>query len=108
MSTPYSQHNVDDEDVQAPPPQTKPLTKLSIDEVTCLLKSLNLSKYCAAFKENEVDGDVLIEFESVEEVIGLGISETEKPFAKKLLKKINEFKDSGVPLKMLSEVRFHC
>jgi hypothetical protein len=41
-------------------------------------------------------------------VIGLGISETEVVFAKKLLKNINIFNDSGVPLKMLSEVKCNC
>jgi hypothetical protein len=66
-----------------------------------------LTNYCAAFEEREVDGEVLIGCETVNEVIGLGIPETEAAFAKKLLKNINKFNDSGVPLKMLSEVRYH-
>jgi hypothetical protein len=86
----------------------KPLSVLSVDEVTHLLKSLNLTKYCAAFKEREVDGEVLIECETVIDVIGLGIPETEVAFAKKLLKNINKFNDSGVPLELLSKVIYHC
>jgi len=65
-----------------------------------------LSQYCAAFVERGVDGEVLIECETVNEVIGLGIPEA--AFAKKLLKNINKFNDSGVPLELLSKVTYHC
>jgi hypothetical protein len=85
----------------------KPLSELSVNEVTRLLESLNLTQYCSVFEENEVDGEVLIDCETVEDAISLGFPETEVAFAKKLLKSINKFNDSGVPLKMLSEVRFH-
>ena len=76
--------------------------------MTYLLKSLNLTEYCAAFEERGVDGEVLIGCETVNEVIGLGIPETETAFAKKILKNINKFNDSGVPLELWSKVTSHC
>ena len=76
--------------------------------MTRLLESLNLTQYCAAFEERGVDGEVLIECETVNHVIGLGIPETEAAFAKKILKNINKFNDSGVPLELLSKVTYHC
>lgn len=73
--------------------------------MTRLLESLNLNNYCAAFEKNEVDGAVLVECESVEEVKELGIKET--AIARKLFKNIIEWIDSGVPLELLSKVTCH-
>lgn len=65
-----------------------------------------MTTYCATFKKSDIDGAVLVECESVEEVKELGITKT--AIAKKLLTKIIEFKNSGVPLKILTEVTCHC
>jgi hypothetical protein len=72
------------------------------------LESLNLTQYCAAFKDNGVDGEVLIGCETYNEVIGLGMPKTEAAFAKKLLRNIDKFIVSGVPLELLSKVTYRC
>ena len=41
--------------------------------MTLLLESLNLTKYCSVFEENEVDGPTLINCKTEEDVIELGI-----------------------------------
>ena len=67
MLSPYSQHNDDDED------DIKPLSELSVNEVTRLLESLNLANYCAAFEENDIDGPTLMNCKIEEDVVELGI-----------------------------------
>ena len=42
--------------------------------MTRLLESLNLTKYCAQFEKTEVDGAILVNCKSVEDVTQLGIS----------------------------------
>ena len=88
---------IDDEaeDVQA-----KPLSELSVDEVVHLLKSLNLSNFCAVFKENDIDGATLMNCKSVEDVEETGI--TSIPKARLLYEEIVKFKSSGVPLTHIS------
>ena len=81
---------------------TKPLSELSVDDVTHLLKSLNLRCYCAVFRENEIDGPTLINCKSVDDVKELGIDLTAK--ARILYEEIVKFKSTGVPLTLLSEV----
>ena len=53
--------------------QTKPLSELSMVDVLYLLESLNLRNYCAAFRENLVDGQTLMNCKSVDDLIVLGI-----------------------------------
>ena len=67
MLSPYSQHNDDDED------DIKPLSELSVNEVTRLLESLYLTQYCAAFEENMIDGPTLMNCKIEEDVVELGI-----------------------------------
>ena len=67
MLSPYSQHNDDDED------DIKPLSKLSVNEVTRLLESLNLANYSAAFEEKLIDGLTLMNCKTEEDVVELGI-----------------------------------
>lgn len=64
--------------------------------MTCLLESWNLTKYCAAFEENEVNGVILMNCKSVDDVKELGISLTAK--ARFFLNEIIEYKMTGVPL----------
>lgn len=72
----------------------KPLSKLSVNEVTRLLESLNLTKYCAAFQENAIDGPTLMNCKREEDVIELGIPLTAK--ARILFEEINKHKDFKV------------
>ena len=67
MLSPFSQHNDDDEDY------IKPLSELSVNEVTCLLESLNLTNYCSVFKEKLIDGPTLMNCKTEKDVVGLGI-----------------------------------
>ena len=88
-------------DVQAPV-QTKPLSELSVDDVIHLLKSLNLSKYCAVFQENDIDGPTLMCCNKVEDVKELGINIVAK--ARILYEEIVKLKSTVVSLTLLSEV----
>ena len=81
--------------------QTKPLSELSVDDVIHLLKSLKLSNFCYNF-EDMIDGRTLVNCKSVEDVEQLGIALLAK--ANILYEKIVQFKSSGVPLTLLSEV----
>ncbi len=82
--------------------QTKPLSKLSVDDVIHLLKSLNLSNYCAVFQENDIDGRTLMNCHSVDDVKEFGIALKAK--ARILYEEIDKFKSTEVPLTLLSEV----
>ena len=79
----------------------KPLAELEIKEVSNLLETLNLSKYKTVFREHEVDGRVLDEVESLEEVKTLGIEQPLK--AKVLIRNIMKYKAEGVPIKDIRE-----
>ena len=72
--------------------QTKPLSELSVDDVIHLLKSLNLSNYCAVFQENDIDGPTLMNCHSVEDVEELGIDIV--PKARILLQEIVKLKST--------------
>jgi hypothetical protein len=87
-------------DDEAEDVQGKPLSELSVDEVVHLLKTLNLSNFCAVFKENAIDGATLMNCKSVEDVEEIGITLT--PKARLLYEEIVKFKSSltrisGVP-----------
>ena len=84
MLSPYSQHNDDDED------DIKPLSELSVNEVTRLLKSLNLTQYCSVFKEKLIDGPTLMNCKTEEDVVQLGIPFTAK--ARVLLQEIIKYR----------------
>jgi len=93
---------------QSPPPPSlrqtsknsleacKPLTELTIEEVSLLLESCNLSKYVKEMKQNEVDGETLSAVENDEELKELGI--TLAPKARVFFRKVEEYKVSGVPV----------
>ena len=80
--------------------QTKPLSQLSVDEVTRLLESLKLINFCNNLEENEVDGPTLMNCQSVDDVKELGIDITAE--AKTFFEEIVVFKLTGVPLTLLS------
>jgi hypothetical protein len=66
----------------------KPLSELSVDEVGIVLEALKLGKYKDALLSNEIDGKCLMECNTVDEVIEMGISLSVK--AKYFLKEIKK------------------
>ena len=65
-----------------------------MDDVIGLLKSIKLRKYCAVFRENDIDGPTLINCKSVEDVEELGIDITAK--AKFLYEEIVKLKSTEI------------
>ena len=63
-----------------------------MDDVIHLLKSLNLSNYCAVFRENDIDGPTLMNCKTVEDVEELGIDIIAK--ARILLQEIVKLKST--------------
>lgn len=80
----------------------KSLPELSVDDVIDLLNALKLSNFCHNFKDNMIDGLTLMNCKSVDDVKALGIAYTAK--ARILFNSIDQFKSSGVPLILFSEV----
>ena len=72
----------------------KSLSELSVNEVTNLLKSLNLTNYCAAFEEELIDGLTLMNCKTEEDLIELGIPIIAK--ARVLFNEITKFKEFEV------------
>ena len=70
-----------------------------MDEVTRLLESLKLIKFCHYLEENELDGPTLMNCKSEDDVKELGIALTAK--ARILYEEIVKFKSTGVPLALL-------
>ena len=66
----------------------KPLSELSVHEVGTLLEALKLGNYKEALLKNNIDGNCLMECNSVDEVIEMGISLSVK--AKYFLKEIKK------------------
>ncbi len=67
----------------------KPLAELSVHEVGIVLEALKLGKYKEALLSNEIDGKCLLECNTVDEVIEMGISLSVK--AKYFLKEIKKW-----------------
>ena len=73
-----------------------------MDDVIHLLKSLKLSNFCYNFEDIMIDGPTLMKCQLVDDVEELGIALLAK--ARILYEAIVQFKLSGVPLTLLSEV----
>ena len=78
----------------------KPLSELSLDEVGIVLEALKLGKYKEALISNEIDRKCLMECNTVEDVVNMGISIVVK--ASLLLDEIRKWKTTGVPTEYLS------
>ena len=65
-----------------------------MDEVSLFLESVNLSKYCAVFRANDIDGPTLMNCKSADDVKELGIDKTAK--ARLLFNKIIVLKSTEV------------
>lgn len=73
----------------------KPLTELTVEEVSKLLEFNKLSKFVEEMKENDVDGPTLMETNNDEELKELGITLGVK--ARMFYKKLEMYKFHGVP-----------
>ena len=78
----------------------KPLSELSVHEVSAVLKALKLGKYKEALLSNEIDGECLMKCHTVEDVVNMGVSIVVK--ARVFLKKVMTWKATGVPKEYLS------
>ena len=72
---------------------TKPLSEFNVSDVLHFLVLLNLSRYCAAFEANDIDGRTLMNCNTEGDVIELGILATAK--ARVLLQEINKLKETN-------------
>ena len=79
---------------------SKPLSELTINEVGRLLVSIEFDEYKAVFVENKIDGKCLVECNTVEDVVNMGVSIVVK--ARVFLKKVMTWKATGVPKEYLS------
>ena len=82
--------------------KTKLLDDLSVDEVQILLETTNFGMFKDAMKELLVDGKMLNEVTSVDDMKDIGINNGLK--ARVFFKSILEYKDSGVPLQKITIV----
>lgn len=78
----------------------KPLHLLTVAEVGALLVAHNMDHFRASFQAGSVDGARLARVQSTDELKVLGVTLTTK--ATLLLRKIEEYKEHGVPLSILS------
>jgi hypothetical protein len=78
----------------------KPLSELSVDEVGIVLEALKLGKYKEALLSNEIDGKCLMECNTVEDVVNMGISLVVK--ARVFLNEVMIWKANGVPIEYFS------
>ena len=78
----------------------KPLSELSVHEVGTLLEALKLGKYKETLISNEIDGKSLMECNTSEDVVNMGITIFVK--ARVFLNEIMIWKASGVPLEYFS------
>ena len=78
----------------------KPLSELSVHEVGIVLEALKLGKYKEILINNEIDGKCLIECNTSDDVVNMGISIVVK--ASLLLDEIRMWKTTGVPTEYLS------
>ena len=78
----------------------KLLSKLSVHEVGIVLEALKLDKYKEALLKNEIDGKCLMECNTVEDVVNMGISIFVK--ARVFLNEVMIWKTNGVPMEYFS------
>ena len=79
---------------------SKPLLELTVSEVGCLLESIEFDEYKAVFAENKIDGKCLIECNTSDDAMNMGISIVVK--ARIFLKKVMIWKANGVLIEYLS------
>lgn len=78
----------------------KALHELTIDEVGCLLTSLDFSEYIDVFRSNRISGALLYECSSVEELVEVGFSVRIK--AKLFLRQLRSYRINRVPVRLIT------
>ena len=78
----------------------KPLSELSVHEVSAVLEAMKLGKYKEALLKNEIDGRCLMECYTSEDVVNMGIKIFVK--ARVFLNEVMIWKVSGVPMEYFS------
>jgi len=79
---------------------TLPFDSLTTDEVCKLLNKIGMGKYTSLFIENGVNGSILCEITSPEDLKDCSIY-MPGPVARSLLSSIKDFKEKGVPVDLL-------
>jgi len=74
----------------------KPLSELTVVEVSRLLGSIEFDEYKAVFVKNKIDGKCLMKCNTIEDVVNMGITIFVK--ASLLLDEIKKWKAAGVPM----------
>jgi len=77
------------------------LRDCSIEDVKAILNSLGLSKYLPQFVENGINGSVLVEINSADDLKECGIA-MPGPILRSFFNTIKEYKRNGVPQSVLS------
>jgi hypothetical protein len=80
--------------------RSKPLSELTIGEVGRLLESIEFDEYKGVFAKNKIDGNCLIECNTSDDVVNMGISIVVK--ARIFLNKVMIWKANGVPIEYFS------
>ena len=80
--------------------RSKPLSELTIGEVGRLLELIEFDEYKAVLAKNKIDGRCLMKWNTVEDVVNMGISIVVK--ASLLLDEIRKWKTTGVPMEYFS------
>ncbi len=78
----------------------KPLSELSVHEVGIVLEALKLGKYKETLLKNEIDGKCLMECNTSEDVVNMGITIFVK--ARVFLNEVMIWKANGVPMEYFS------
>jgi hypothetical protein len=79
---------------------TMPFDSLSTEEVCKLLSKIGIGKYTSQFIETHVNGSILCEITSPEDLKDCSIY-LPGPVARSLLSSIKDFKEKGVPINLL-------
>jgi hypothetical protein len=80
---------------------TKDLSSLSVSEVASLMDNINLSGCKRNVLEQEIDGFLLYSAENINDISALNLGFKNEMYIKGFLKKLNELKADGVPIRFL-------
>jgi hypothetical protein len=77
-------------------PKNLKLVDCKVEQILIILDRLNLSKYKSLFVENNIDGRILNEVATLEDLQSCGIA-MPPPVMRALLREITDFQNKGVP-----------
>lgn len=79
-----------------PKPKNRKLTDCNVEQIQVILDRLNLSKYVSMFIENNIDGRILNEIETIDDLKSCGVS-MPIPVMRAFLREIGDYQKKGVP-----------